>query len=1400
MPRKLVQRVTLDTSEARRAWRRLREEAEDYEDAARSAMARGPGRQMAESADEAADATEELRRETKRAERAVDELGDEAQETEQEVADIGDGAAGLAAVRLSARRAGQQLGHVGTRAAEAAHDLRFGNFSGAFYALRQIGPAARGAAVAIGGTVAAALAAATAYGAAAAQAISFESALVEVSKTTDITGDRLQELGEDLQSMAGRLGVAQKDLASIAGTAGQIGIEGQDNILAFTEAIAKISEATNLTAREASEGFAKVAEAFELPITKVEHLGSAINELSNTTAASTTEILKGVRRMSAAAANLGLSADQAAAFQATLVDMGMRARRAGTRLRRFFNTAQESAGQMAEQIGMSAQAFREMLATRPAQALRRYARAMGQLSKQQQTIQLGEVFGESARQAIMGLIAQTDNLNENLETTSTQMEKNTSITEEFGRVLGTVSKQWNKLWENIKEGAARWGATALPALQSMLAGINNLFAGTKELADQLERLNSEQESLQSASEALRVYRRWADDTERTAEQQKKLNEAVETLKEQFPGYIRQTKNATGTVKLFEDALEGAIEQQRILNQEQAQQKTADLAETFRESTRTIKENRERLKAWRKELQRIQNLQEEGEERVEIGYTPSMRTGVQSDVDIEEAETWLSNKIANLNSELRNAESEVRASTRAMLKPFTDGSDIDVQGLADRLKASMDLTFDEALERAREFKQRYKDIIQPDGEPRDLFDTDFQFPDPEGSSDGGGGGPSDEFLRKRKQAREILRDTRNYLEAQAAATDRERQLLEDVVRLKKRERRLEDALKSLSGDNREEAQKQLETIRNRREAKENELGQTNFLLQKAKKLSESLSSLNEGELPGFAQEKINEQKQALEDLNDELTRLRNKREADPTFTDEDYQQAAAQKVKEYRKQLRKAYNALKETLDLTDKQEEAFDEFFSANLDELEESNEGLEDLSKKLRGVGRAVDGIARLADTFGDLEENTRRALDATSSLITSIGELAASGGTSVTGWVSAATSVASLIGSALAGEEEGRSAEEMQKLRQQLRDNARALQENTQAMREEGVVGKDVAPETLAEARSIIRQMRDEMPSETVTVRGPPPPNEGDPPTEDEVTTWLTQLEETGIEGFQGVIDTFKTLTEYTTPGQALRALLGKDATWLQGKPEDVQIPDISKAFDKLEKQFGEFGDSFEGLTAEFEMRLGLLNESLQSAVDELLGDIGKLDLSSELRARITEGLSDFDLSTQDGRKGAIEFLRGLGADLAEGNLEDLLGATTPAQFRKLLQKLISSIESGGSGAGNEFSRDVQIAKSITEIQANEMVSLLDNILRVLDKRLPSAAARQMAQMRRDVQSQQPTARPAPSKMPSASGGGAQAHVTANIEVGAGPRGAWNDQLITEIGEALMRELRQKSPNGVY
>ena len=143
---------------------------------------------------------------------------------------------------------------------------------------------------------------------AAREAVKFESAMAGVRKVVDGTPEQIEQLGGQVKKLAVEFGMMPEKMAEIVAAGGQLGIAA-DKLDEFARVTATMATAFGLTAEEAGNAAATIANVFQLPIGEVEKLGDAINVLGNNTAAREKDIVAAMARIGGTAKQFGLAAD-----------------------------------------------------------------------------------------------------------------------------------------------------------------------------------------------------------------------------------------------------------------------------------------------------------------------------------------------------------------------------------------------------------------------------------------------------------------------------------------------------------------------------------------------------------------------------------------------------------------------------------------------------------------------------------------------------------------------------------------------------------------------------------------------------------------------------------------------------------------------------------------------------------------------------------------------------------------------------------------------------------------------------------------------------------------------------------------------------------------------------------
>lgn len=326
------------------------------------------------------------------------------------------------------------------------------------------------AGVIAGGTIAAGLTAAMR------SAMDFEKQMSFVAKTTGLAGEALDELGRGFVNLSKDMPIAAIELAKIGQIAGQLGIQGRENILNFTETVAKMSVAFDMSAEDAATAMAKASAAFGLPITDIEKLASAINQLGNTTAASEREIIAAMYRIAPAAAQLNIAAQDAVALVDTLVAMGQAPEEAGTRLNRALIEMSSKLDKMAEQMGVSVDELKARMDMGDALGvLLDYLNMLGQTESATQKLAMAQdIFGLVGAKAILSLSKAYEPLLKNLETARQAYEEGISLNQEYANATNNVASQMQIFRNRLAAMGKAIGEEALPELSNLIAYLTQL--------------------------------------------------------------------------------------------------------------------------------------------------------------------------------------------------------------------------------------------------------------------------------------------------------------------------------------------------------------------------------------------------------------------------------------------------------------------------------------------------------------------------------------------------------------------------------------------------------------------------------------------------------------------------------------------------------------------------------------------------------------------------------------------------------------------------------------------------------------------------------------------------------------------------------------------------------------
>lgn len=174
----------------------------------------------------------------------------------------------------------------------------------------------------VSSTLAAVSAAALAFAAGStAVAVAWERDFAQVIRTTQVAGDEITSLREDLVGLAQTMPVAFGDITQIATLAGQLGI-AKEQVASFTETVAKFSAISDVSVEAAATAFGRLDSLLPDVQGNFDALGSSIAKVAVESVSTESQIISIATQIAGMGAFAGLTADQVVGLSGALASVG----------------------------------------------------------------------------------------------------------------------------------------------------------------------------------------------------------------------------------------------------------------------------------------------------------------------------------------------------------------------------------------------------------------------------------------------------------------------------------------------------------------------------------------------------------------------------------------------------------------------------------------------------------------------------------------------------------------------------------------------------------------------------------------------------------------------------------------------------------------------------------------------------------------------------------------------------------------------------------------------------------------------------------------------------------------------------------------------------------------------
>ncbi len=315
-----------------------------------------------------------------------------------------------------------------------------------------------------------------------------EQGYIRVAKTTGFTELEMKSLRKEIESLAiSMTGISIKELQEISAIAGQLGIHGMQDILSFTRTIAQMGVATDLTAEEAATGMARLGVVLGEDITQFQRMGSVMNELSNNTTATASDILDLSLRLGGAGKVLGLTTAEIMGFAAALRDVGVDIERGGTSLSQVMMRMLTDTENFANVSGLSLEKYTEMIKKNPIQAIMALSKSLSSMDKLTRAAALEDLNLQGVRVAetLMKLSSASQKVTQDIGIANQEWAEGASLQREYETASKGLLSQLTTLKNVVIEVAGFVGEGLSPEIKNFIEYVRDNKDAIKEWAQSM---------------------------------------------------------------------------------------------------------------------------------------------------------------------------------------------------------------------------------------------------------------------------------------------------------------------------------------------------------------------------------------------------------------------------------------------------------------------------------------------------------------------------------------------------------------------------------------------------------------------------------------------------------------------------------------------------------------------------------------------------------------------------------------------------------------------------------------------------------------------------------------------------------------------------------------------------
>uniref|UniRef100_UPI00223274ED phage tail tape measure protein n=1 Tax=Wolbachia endosymbiont (group A) of Icerya purchasi TaxID=2954019 RepID=UPI00223274ED len=315
-------------------------------------------------------------------------------------------------------------------------------------------------------------------------AIDFESAMADIKKVVDFTSgtNEAEEFAQKLKKLSREIPLSAAELAQIAASGGQLGIN-KGKLLEFTTTVAKMATAFDMSAEQAGDSIAKLANIYGIAVEKMEGVGDVINYLSDNTAAKANDMIEALARVGGNAKQFGLDINQTSSLVNAFISLGKQPEKAATAVNALLSKLQTAEGQgkefkaALESIGITAEEMSQKVAQNGQEALLYFFKTLEKIDKQERSQILLNLFGQEYQDDIALIVGSLEEYKKAIDFVADKEKYNKSMQKEFNNRASTTANNLQLLKNTIAELGMNLGSVMLPTLNWISKILRSISTG-----------------------------------------------------------------------------------------------------------------------------------------------------------------------------------------------------------------------------------------------------------------------------------------------------------------------------------------------------------------------------------------------------------------------------------------------------------------------------------------------------------------------------------------------------------------------------------------------------------------------------------------------------------------------------------------------------------------------------------------------------------------------------------------------------------------------------------------------------------------------------------------------------------------------------------------------------------